>query len=111
MLTNGTKRPKNILKVYKGGAGLTNSDREALVWGAKVIADERGKTFSDTLQSYKDLSGKYDFDEETITRGLTPHRSFIGGGPSQGTVRVRRSDGQTGTIDAADFDPAKYEKL
>lgn len=32
-------------------------------------------------------------------------------GTSQGRLRVRRADGKTGTIDAADFDPAKYERL
>lgn len=32
--------------------------------------------------------------------------------PSSGTIRVRRkSDGQTGTIDTADFSDAKYEKI
>ena len=48
-----------IQKVGKGGAGLTDSDREALVWGAKVIMNERGQTFNRTLQEYTDLSGQY----------------------------------------------------
>ena len=34
-----------IDKLKSGGAGLTNADREALVIGAKIVANERGKRF------------------------------------------------------------------
>lgn len=63
-------------KVQKGGAGLTDSDRDALVWGAKVIADERGKTYSDTLKSYTDLSNQYGIEPSLITRGLPEHKAY-----------------------------------
>ena len=66
-----------LQKLEKGGAGLTDSDREALVWGAKVIADERGKTYNTTLNQYKGLGKEYDIDEKLITRGLEPHKNHI----------------------------------
>lgn len=65
-----------IQKVQAGGAGLTDSDREALVWGAKVIANERGNTFNSTLQQYIDLGNQYGIDQRLITRGLPPHKEY-----------------------------------
>ncbi len=69
-----------LLKVEQGGAGLTDPDRDALVWGAKVIANERGKTFNETLQSYEDLAGQYGIDTPLITRGLKQHTEYNMGG-------------------------------
>jgi len=63
-------------KLEKGGAGLTDSDRDALVWGAKVIANERGNTYNQTLKEYSDLAGKYKIDESLITRGKQPHQEY-----------------------------------
>ena len=64
-------------KLQKGGAGLTNSDREALVWGAKVIGDERGKTYTDTLNSYKDLADQYDISPDLVIRGMAEHKPYM----------------------------------
>jgi hypothetical protein len=63
-------------KLEKGGAGLTDADREALVWGAKIIANERGNTYNQTLQEYRDLATKYDIDESLITRGKESHQEY-----------------------------------
>ena len=68
-----------VQKLTKGGAGLTNKDREALVLGAKIIADERGKTYNTTLQEYGDLAGGYDLDPALTLRGMKEHSNFIGG--------------------------------
>ena len=65
-----------LQKLEQGGAGLTDSDREALIWGAKVIADERGRTFNETRQGYVDLAEEYEIGESLITRGLTPHQDY-----------------------------------
>lgn len=65
-----------IQKVQQGGAGLTDSDREALVWGAKVIANERGKTYNDTLQGYLELAGMNAIDSNLVTRGLEEHKDY-----------------------------------
>jgi len=69
-----------LQKVEKGGAGLTNKDREALVLGAKIIADERGKTYNSTLQEYQDLAGGYNLDPKLTLRGMKQHSNFLGGG-------------------------------
>lgn len=50
-------------KFSKGGAGLTNKDREALVWGAKVIANEQGKLFNQKINEYTNLA---------INQGVNP---------------------------------------
>lgn len=81
-----------IQKVKAGGAGLTNSDREALVWGAKVIADQRGITFNRTLKGYEDLAERYGIDTDVILRGMTQHENFIkdtGGAQHQDDIRSR----------------------
>lgn len=54
-------------KVSKGGAGLTNDDRKALVVGAKVIANERGKVFNERRAEYTDLARRLDADPEVVT--------------------------------------------
>lgn len=67
-----------IQKVQQGGAGLTDQDRQALVAGAKIIADERGKTYNATLASYEDLGNQYGIDPSLITRGMTSHAGVNG---------------------------------
>jgi hypothetical protein len=62
-----------IEKVAAGGAGLTDSDREALVLGAKIIMKERGKTYNSTLGEYKNLASEYGFKEDLVTRGMQPY--------------------------------------
>jgi hypothetical protein len=65
-----------IDKLSKGGAGLTDEDRKALVLGAKIIANERGKIYQGTLDEYKGLAGEYDIDESLITRGSDDHTDY-----------------------------------
>lgn len=72
-------------KLEKGGAGITDKDREALVWGAKVIANERGRTFNETLQGYTDLSNQYGIEPSLVSRGLQPHQDFALGTSTQST--------------------------
>ena len=54
-------------KVQAGGAGLTDDDRQALVLGAKIIANERGRTFSQRKSKYDRLAKKRGMDPELIT--------------------------------------------
>lgn len=65
-----------IQKVQSGGAGLTDSDREALVWGAKVIANERGKVYNDTLQQYVDLATFNKINPTLVSRDLKPYEEY-----------------------------------
>jgi hypothetical protein len=56
-----------IHKIKSGGAGMENADREALVIGAKIIANERGKTFQDTKEQYSVIAGHYGIDPNLVT--------------------------------------------
>lgn len=60
-----------IDKVKAGGAGLTDSDREALVIGAKIIGNERGKVFNELRGEYNKLSNLYKIDNR-LTTGTLP---------------------------------------
>ena len=83
-----------IQKITKGGAGLTDSDREALVWGAKVIANERGATYSKTLSDFSTLASQYGMEPSLITRGMAPHQPYAfrqeGAGPAAPAFRSER---------------------
>lgn len=57
-------------KLQKGGAGLTNQDRQTLVWGAKIIANERGKTFNTTYEDYNMLAREYGIKPDLVLRGM-----------------------------------------
>lgn len=77
-----------LQKLQSGGAGLTDSDREALVWGAKVIANERGRTYNSALDRYTSLGNRYGFDQELATGGLLPHQEYqVGGILGSGTIK------------------------
>lgn len=65
-----------ISKVQQGGAGLTNEDREALVLGAKIIANERGKVFSERRSEYSRLAGDMKFDPKSITGTIQDFKEF-----------------------------------
>lgn len=85
-----------IQKIQSGGAGLTNSDRQALVLGAKIIANQRGKTYNKTLAEYQGLANNYDMDIDLITRGQSKHQDYDVGqvqAESQGGIQ----EGQTAT--------------
>ncbi len=79
-------------KLAKGGAGLTDDDRRALVVGAKIIANERGKIYQDTLDEYKTLAGEYDIDPNLITRGVKDHADYslnMGTGKGKGKAMAK----------------------
>lgn len=65
-----------IQKLGKGGAGLTNADRQALVQGAKIIADERGNTYNSTRNDYKDLASGYELNPDLILGGRKEHTPY-----------------------------------
>jgi hypothetical protein len=64
-----------IQKITKGGK-LTDSDRQALVQGAKIIADERGNTYNSTLNDYKDLATGYELNPDLILGGRKAHTPY-----------------------------------
>lgn len=72
-----------VEKLKKGGAGLTHEDRKALVFGAKLIANQYGKTYNDTLSNYQDLASKMKVDPELVVGGYGKHDDFFGGGETQ----------------------------
>jgi hypothetical protein len=61
-------------KLSAGGI-LNDVERESLVKAAKLVADARGNTFNDTLQSYEDLSEMYGLDKKLVIRGMKKHES------------------------------------
>ena len=63
-------------KLKKGGAGMTNQDRQALVWGAKIIANERGKTFNTTYEDYNMLAREYGIKPELVLRGMDKFQEY-----------------------------------
>lgn len=65
-----------ISKLEQGGAGLTNEDREALVIGAKVIANERGREFNRARTGYETLSSQYQIDPSMVTGTLPAFSSY-----------------------------------
>jgi hypothetical protein len=114
-----------IKKIEEGGAGITDDDRKALVIGAKIIANERGKTYNEALKGYQDLSGKGGIDPEIVTRGMKAHEDLMLGeaAPAEGgekanqaiadrIVQLRQSGMQDSDINAAlqqkGIDPALY---
>lgn len=67
-----------MLKVQQGGAGLTDKDREALVWGAQVILKERGAAHDATREYYSQLATEYGLDPDLVVGRATPPTSEIG---------------------------------
>ena|SRR3990167_5936393 len=65
-----------IQKLGEGGAGLTNEDRQALVLGAKIIGNERGKAFQATKNEYNSLSEKYGIDPSIIIGTLGDFQEY-----------------------------------
>lgn len=71
-----------IQKVQAGGAGLTNEDRQALVVGAKIIANERGKTYSTTRSGYTNLAGQMSLDPSLITATMPDFSPYAVNSPT-----------------------------
>lgn len=65
-----------LAKIKQGGAGLTNEDRQALVVGAKIIANVRGKAFSERRQKYNELAGQVGADPNIVTGTIDSFQPF-----------------------------------
>lgn len=63
-------------KLKKGGAGLTKKDREALVFGAKVIADSRGSRYNEILSSYKTIADASGVEPKLVTEGFGEYKPY-----------------------------------
>lgn len=79
-----------IQKVTQGGAGLTNEDREALVLGAKIIANHRGAAFQERRDSYTNQALDAGIDPFRVTGTIPPFEKF-----------VIQSNGNTNTVETA----------
>ncbi len=86
-----------IQKVQAGGAGLTDADRAALVQGAKIIANERGNTYNNTMAEYQMIAEGSGLDSNMITRGMKEHTPYDVGGEQAGTQADEFQEGQTAT--------------
>ena len=62
-------------KFKKGGVAITNEDRAALVQGAKIIANERGKIFNEEIDRFSKLAKKGNLDPIDIV-GEFKHTDF-----------------------------------
>ncbi len=77
-----------IQKIQQGGAGMTNEDREALVLGAKIIANERGGSFQERRDSYTNQALDAGIDPFRVTGTIPPFERF-----------VIQSNGNTNTVE------------
>lgn len=73
-------------KLESGGAGLTQDDRDALVFGAKVIADSRGAEYDNIVSQYDDLSKKFGVDSSLVTSVYGKSKKFLESGVQTFTV-------------------------
>lgn len=64
-------------KLKQGGAGLTESDREALVFGAKVIADSRADIYNETVSNYENLANEFGVNPTTVISGFGKAEKFV----------------------------------
>lgn len=65
-----------ITKLEQGGAGLTNDDREALVTGAKIIANERGGVFNERRGLYDRQAQLQQADVEGVTGTIPAFKPY-----------------------------------
>ncbi len=63
-------------KFSEGGAGLTAEDRQSLVLGAKIIADERGKSFNEALKGYQKAATSAAVVPQDVIRSFRPAKKF-----------------------------------
>ena len=77
-------------RISKGGV-LNDNEREGLLQVARILADARGETFNQTLQSYDDLAQKFQLDSDVITRGMKPHQPYNFGPPTNSGSASERS--------------------
>lgn len=84
-----------VEKLKKGGAGLTQEDRKALVFGAKLIGNQYGKTYNSLVDNYTQIASnpKMNVDPDLVIGGLGKHSDFFGktnsdSGSSKGSKKV-----------------------
>jgi len=77
-----------LYKVQQGGAGLTDKDREALVWGAKVILKERGAAYEASRADYENQALAFDLDPSLVVGRQTPSPSEFETLPGKTTKKV-----------------------
>jgi hypothetical protein len=97
-----------LQKLEKGGAGLTQDDRESLVFGAKIIADSRGNEYNRVISNYENLANEFGVKPELVTSGYGKFGGFISKSFSS-EEEARKSgkksgdrvtiNGQSGTLD------------
>lgn len=71
-----------VEKLKNGGAGLTKDDRKALVFGAKLIANQYGKNYNSVLDNYNELAVGMKVKPELVTQGYGRHEDFSTSGLS-----------------------------
>ena len=74
-----------LIKLQRGGAGITTDDIDALVWAAKVIGNEIGQSYNQLRDAYETQASNpdYDLDPNVVLGGFKPHAPFVadqGGG-------------------------------
>ncbi len=77
-----------IEKIGLGGVALTNQDRKDLVTAAKIIADERGKLFNESIGRFRDMAPVFGVPEDVSVRMFKPHKPFFEFAPSMPIMTV-----------------------
>lgn len=81
-----------LQKIASGGAGMTNDDRKALLQGAKIIANERGKQYQSAMDQYKGTAADYGLDERLITRDMPNFKEWDTKIDSVGSSEIPKFD-------------------
>ena len=63
-------------KLKIGGAGLTDEDRDALVFGAKLMANARTKQYNKLKSNYDSLSNSFGAEADLVTGGYGAGEEF-----------------------------------
>jgi hypothetical protein len=63
-------------KLQTGGAGLTDDDRKALVWGAKIMANQAGTMFNERASQYSDIAMSYGVDPQLVIAGVGEYKPY-----------------------------------
>lgn len=104
-LDNAVKKAQEDKKYLKEGSGYFGSDVGRETDKAKITIDLENDLFKDHRKRLGELKNHID----ELSGRKSPGAAPAAGG---GKIRVRNtSTGQTGTLDAKDFDSTKYEKL
>ena len=98
-----------IEKLKAGGAGLTNEDRQALVLGAKIIGNERGRQYKSTRQGYENIANQLGAETSLVIGTLPDFKeyqfNFQTGAPNPGKVEPPKTGKDTEAIIWAKANP------